>query len=107
METEVVHHWRRRGGHAGRDKRAAGPPAPPALRLVVGAGDDERYELTSERRAENEQHAADRVAVEGGRTLRLVLGAPIIIWSFVGIPALGLLALVTVLGAARLGGGAP
>jgi len=48
-------------------------------------GDDERYELTSERRAENEQHAADKLAVEGGRTLRLVLGAPIIIWSFVGI----------------------
>jgi hypothetical protein len=61
-------------------------------------GDDERFELTPEKEAANAQHAADKEAVEGGRTLRLVLGAPIIVWSFVGIPAFALLALVAVLG---------
>ena len=61
-------------------------------------GEDERFAITPERAAENARHAADKLAVEGGRTLRLVLAAPIIIWSFVGIPALGLLALVSVLG---------
>ncbi len=65
-------------------------------------GDDERFEVTPEKAAENAQHAADKEAVEGGRTLRLALAAPAILWSFIGIPALALLALVVVLDAAGL-----
>jgi hypothetical protein len=65
-------------------------------------GDDERFDVTPERAAENARHAADKVAVEGGRTLRLVLAAPVIIWSFIGIPALALLALVVLLDAVGL-----
>jgi hypothetical protein len=61
-------------------------------------GGHERYELTPEKQARNEQHAADKEAVEGGRTLRLVLAAPVVIWSFAGIPALVLLAVATLLG---------
>jgi hypothetical protein len=65
-------------------------------------GDDERFEVTPERAAENARHAADKQAVEGGRTLRLALAAPVIIWSFIGIPALALLALVILLDAVGL-----
>lgn len=64
----------------------------------TGAADDDRFGLTPEKEALNAQHAADKVAVEGGRTVRLVLAAPIILWSFAGIPALALLAVVTILG---------
>ena len=63
---------------------------------------DDRFRLTPEKEALNAQHAADKQAVEGGRTVRLVLAAPIILWSFVGIAALALLAVVTILGS--LGG---
>jgi hypothetical protein len=65
-------------------------------------GDDERFDITPERAAENARHAADKDAVEGGRTLRLVLAAPVVIWSFIGIPALALLALVILLDAVGL-----
>jgi hypothetical protein len=59
---------------------------------------DDRFRLTPEKQAENAQHAADKQAVEGGRTLRLVLAAPIVIWSFAGLPALALLAVAAVFG---------
>jgi hypothetical protein len=63
-----------------------------------GVPDDDRFKLTPERQAENAQHAADKQAVEGGRTLRLVLAAPVVIWSFAGIPALALFALALFFG---------
>lgn len=62
-------------------------------------GDDDRFRITPEQEARNAQHAADKAAVESGRTLRLILGAPIMIWSFVGIPVFGLFALLMLLGA--------
>jgi hypothetical protein len=61
-------------------------------------GAEDRFGLTPERQAENAQHAADRQAVEGGRTLRLVLAAPVVVWSFAGIPALALFALALFFG---------
>ena len=60
---------------------------------------EDRFRLTPEKEAANAQHAADREAVYGGRGLRLVLAAPVIIWSFVGIPVLVLLGAMTILGA--------
>lgn len=60
--------------------------------------DDDRFRVTPEKQAENAQHAADKEAVEGGRTLRLVLAVPIVIWSFAGIPALALFALAVFFG---------
>jgi hypothetical protein len=60
---------------------------------------DDRFKLTPEKQRENAQHAADKHAVEGGRTLRLVLAAPIVIWSFAGVPALALFAIAAVFGA--------
>jgi hypothetical protein len=62
-------------------------------------GDDDRFRITPEQEARNAQHAADKAAVEGGRTLRLILAAPIVIWSFAGMPALGLFVLLVLLGA--------
>jgi hypothetical protein len=59
---------------------------------------EDRFRLTPEKEAANAQHAADREAVYGGRGLRLVLAAPVIAWSFVGIPVLVLLGAMTVLG---------
>ena len=59
---------------------------------------EDRFRLTPEKEAANAEHAADREAVYGGRGLRLVLAAPIIIWSFVGIPVLLLLGAMTILG---------
>jgi O-antigen/teichoic acid export membrane protein len=61
--------------------------------------DDDRFRITPEQEARNAQHAADKAAVEGGRTLRLVLAAPIIIWSFAGLPVLALFVLLVLLGA--------
>jgi len=61
-------------------------------------GAEDRFGLTPERRAENAQHGADKRAVEGGRTLRLVLAAPVVVWSFAGAPALTLFALVLLFG---------
>jgi hypothetical protein len=61
-------------------------------------GAQDRFGLTPERQAENAQHAADRQAVEDGRTLRLVLAAPVVVWSFAGIPALALFALALFFG---------
>lgn len=63
---------------------------------IPGVEDPER--LTPERQAENAQHAADREAVEGGRTLRLIAAAPIVVWSFVGIPVLALFAILALVG---------
>ena len=77
-------------------------PYLPHYEWASGEGDDERFDVTPERAAENARHAADKEAVEGGRTLRLVLAAPVIVWSFVGIPALALLALVVLLDAVGL-----
>jgi len=59
---------------------------------------EDRFRLTPEKEAANTQHAADREAVYGGRGLRLVLAAPVIVWSFVGVPVLVLLAAMTILG---------
>src|SRR5664279_5050063 len=58
---------------------------------------EDRFRLTPEKEAANAQHAADREAVYGGRGLRLTLAAPVIIWSFVGIPVLVLLAVVVII----------
>jgi len=41
---------------------------------------DDRFRMTPERAAENARHAADKKAVESGRTLRLILAAPILVW---------------------------
>jgi hypothetical protein len=62
------------------------------------AAADDRFSVTPEKAATNAQHAADREAVYGGRGLRLVLAAPVIAWSFVGIPVLLLLGAMTILG---------
>jgi hypothetical protein len=64
---------------------------------VPGAEDPER--LTAEQEARNTQHALDKEAVEGGRALRLILAAPIVVWSFVGIPVLALFVLGVAVGA--------
>lgn len=64
---------------------------------VPGVEDPER--LTADQVAKNAQHARDKEAVEGGRTLRLVLAAPIVAWSFAGIPILTLFILGVVVGA--------
>jgi len=77
-------------------------PYLPHYEWSSGEGDDERFDITPQRAAENARHAADKEAVEGGRTLRLVLAAPVIVWSFIGIPALALLALVVLLDAVGL-----
>ena len=57
---------------------------------------EDRFRLTPEKQAANAQHATDREAVYGGRGLRLVLAAPVIVWSFVGVPVLVLLAAMTI-----------
>jgi len=57
---------------------------------------EDRFRLTPEKAAANAQHAADREAVYGGRGLRLVLAAPVIVWSFVGVPVLLLLGAVAI-----------
>jgi hypothetical protein len=85
-----------------KDTRDQDHPYLPHYDWSSGEGDDERFEITPEKAAENARHAADKEAVEGGRTLRLILAAPVIIWSFIGIPALALLALVVVLDAVGL-----
>lgn len=61
-------------------------------------GAEDRFGLTPQRQEENARHAADKQAVEGGRTLRLVLAAPVVVWSFAGIPALALFALALFFG---------
>ena len=59
---------------------------------------EDRFRRTPEKEAADAQHVADREAVYGGRGLRLVLAVPVIVWSFVGIPVLVLLAVVAILG---------
>ncbi len=64
----------------------------------LDSGAEDRFSLTPEKAAADAQHVADREAVYGGRGLRLVLAAPVIAWSFVGIPVLVLLAAVAIIG---------
>ena len=59
---------------------------------------EDRFRRAPEKEAADAQHVADREAVYGGRGLRLVLAVPVIVWSFVGIPVLVLLAVVAILG---------
>ena len=81
------------------DKSPSGADQLRVARYDWPADDDDRFRLTPERIAENERHAAAKVAVRGGRTLRLLVAIPIIIWSFAGIAALILLAIVAIFAA--------
>jgi hypothetical protein len=62
---------------------------------ISGVEDPKR--LSPEQQTENQQHAADREAVERGHGLRLALAVPIVIWSFAGVAVLGLAAFVAVI----------